>query len=161
QKRFSLDVGSTSPRQGVQSHDQNQVGPDARPGRNPRRAVRHTGCPTRRWLRPANSWTVPDALQHTGGPLSTGRALRTARGIRLSGPRGEGARLQAGRQRTVCPLQLSRPGNGGGFLALVELRVPDLDLAGAEIRVSAWHAKTGQRMAAGDRLVEITAGDVT
>ncbi len=43
---------------------------------------------------------------------------------------------------------------------MVELTVPDLDLADVPIVVSAWHAKTGQRVIEGDRLIELVAGDV-
>lgn len=42
---------------------------------------------------------------------------------------------------------------------MIELRLPDLDLAGVPITVSAWHAAAGQRVIEGDRLVEILAGD--
>jgi pyruvate/2-oxoglutarate dehydrogenase complex dihydrolipoamide acyltransferase (E2) component len=42
-----------------------------------------------------------------------------------------------------------------------ELRLPDLDFAGARIFVSAWHAKVGQRVVERDRLVEVVAQDVT
>ena len=44
---------------------------------------------------------------------------------------------------------------------MVELFLPDLDLAGVSVSVSAWHAKTGQRVVEGDRLIEVTAQDVT
>ncbi|HEY2410858.1 MAG TPA: lipoyl domain-containing protein [Pirellulaceae bacterium] len=44
---------------------------------------------------------------------------------------------------------------------LPNLHLPDLDLPGASITVSAWHAKPGQRVVEGDRLIEVTAGDVT
>jgi pyruvate/2-oxoglutarate dehydrogenase complex dihydrolipoamide acyltransferase (E2) component len=44
---------------------------------------------------------------------------------------------------------------------LVELTLPDIDLPGVPIIVSAWHAKAGQRVIEGDRLIEISAGDVT
>lgn len=44
---------------------------------------------------------------------------------------------------------------------MAELLLPDLDLAGVPITVSAWHAKPGQRVVEGDRLIEVTAGDVT
>ena len=44
---------------------------------------------------------------------------------------------------------------------MVELTLPDFDLPGAQLTVSAWHAKAGQRVMEGDRLVEISAGDVT
>jgi 2-oxoglutarate dehydrogenase E2 component (dihydrolipoamide succinyltransferase) len=44
---------------------------------------------------------------------------------------------------------------------IVELSLPDFDLPAAQPRVSAWHAEVGQRVAQGERLVEITAGDVT
>lgn len=43
---------------------------------------------------------------------------------------------------------------------MVELTLPDLDLAGVPVIVSAWHAKTGQRVIEGDRLIEFVAGDV-
>jgi len=43
---------------------------------------------------------------------------------------------------------------------LVELTLPDLDLPGVPIIVSAWHAKAGQRVIEGERLIEIVAGDV-
>ena len=46
-------------------------------------------------------------------------------------------------------------------MSVVELLLPDLDLAGVLITVSAWHAKSGQRVVEGDRLIEVTAGDVT
>ncbi|HMC11592.1 MAG TPA: lipoyl domain-containing protein, partial [Pirellulaceae bacterium] len=36
-----------------------------------------------------------------------------------------------------------------------------LDLPGTPVSVSAWHAKIGQRVVEGDRLIEIVAGDVT
>jgi pyruvate/2-oxoglutarate dehydrogenase complex dihydrolipoamide acyltransferase (E2) component len=44
---------------------------------------------------------------------------------------------------------------------LVELILPDFDLPGLLPTVSAWHAKRGQRIIEGDRLIEISAGDVT
>jgi hypothetical protein len=44
---------------------------------------------------------------------------------------------------------------------IVDLSLPDLDLPAVQPRVSAWHADVGQRVALGERLVEITAGDVT
>jgi pyruvate/2-oxoglutarate dehydrogenase complex dihydrolipoamide acyltransferase (E2) component len=44
---------------------------------------------------------------------------------------------------------------------LVELTLPDLDLPGVPVVVSTWHAKRGQRVIEGDRLLEISAGDVT
>ena len=44
---------------------------------------------------------------------------------------------------------------------MVELRLPDLDLPGVPISVSTWHAAVGQRVVEGDRLIEVTAGDVT
>ena len=43
---------------------------------------------------------------------------------------------------------------------MIELRLPDLDLPGVPVFVSAWHAKTGQRVMEGDRLIEVVAGDV-
>ncbi len=41
----------------------------------------------------------------------------------------------------------------------VELRLPDFDLPGAAV-VTAWHAQTAERVVEGQRLVEVTAGDV-
>ena len=43
---------------------------------------------------------------------------------------------------------------------MVELTLPDFDLPGVTIVASAWHAKLGQRVIEGDRLIEIAAGDV-
>src|SRR5947199_9538118 len=43
---------------------------------------------------------------------------------------------------------------------LVELCLPDLDLPGVPVIGSAWHAKAGQRVIEGDRLIEVVAGDV-
>ena len=43
----------------------------------------------------------------------------------------------------------------------VKLRVPDLDIPGVPITACCWHAAVGQRVNAGDRLLEIHAGDVT
>jgi pyruvate/2-oxoglutarate dehydrogenase complex dihydrolipoamide acyltransferase (E2) component len=42
-----------------------------------------------------------------------------------------------------------------------ELHLPDLDLPGVAVVASAWHASVGQKVVEGDRLVEVTAGDVT
>ena len=42
-----------------------------------------------------------------------------------------------------------------------ELHLPDLDLPSASIIASAWHASVGQKVVEGDRLIEVTAGDVT
>jgi pyruvate/2-oxoglutarate dehydrogenase complex dihydrolipoamide acyltransferase (E2) component len=44
---------------------------------------------------------------------------------------------------------------------MAELTLPDLDLSNIAVTVSAWHAKTGHRVVEGDRLIEVTAGDVT
>ena len=44
---------------------------------------------------------------------------------------------------------------------MVELHLADLDLPGTPIIASAWHAKAGQQVVEGDRLIEVTAGDVT
>lgn len=44
---------------------------------------------------------------------------------------------------------------------LVELRLPDLDLSGATVTACTWHVAKGQAVVAGDRLLEILAGDVT
>jgi 2-oxoglutarate dehydrogenase E2 component (dihydrolipoamide succinyltransferase) len=41
-----------------------------------------------------------------------------------------------------------------------ELRLPNLDLPGVAVRVSSWHARAGQRVVEGDRLVEVVAGDI-
>jgi pyruvate/2-oxoglutarate dehydrogenase complex dihydrolipoamide acyltransferase (E2) component len=41
----------------------------------------------------------------------------------------------------------------------IELRLPDLDLPGATITASCWHAQLGQRVIEGDRLLEVLAGD--
>jgi pyruvate/2-oxoglutarate dehydrogenase complex dihydrolipoamide acyltransferase (E2) component len=43
----------------------------------------------------------------------------------------------------------------------IELRLPNLDLPGTPVTVCSWHAQVGQRVVAGDRLVEILAGDAT
>ena len=43
----------------------------------------------------------------------------------------------------------------------IDVRLPDLDLPGVPITACCWHASVGQRVMAGDRLVEIAAGDVT
>lgn len=42
-----------------------------------------------------------------------------------------------------------------------ELRLPNLDLPGTPVTVCSWHASVGQRVVAGDRVVEILAGDAT
>ena len=44
---------------------------------------------------------------------------------------------------------------------MADLCLPDLDLPGVPVLVSAWHASVGQRVVQGDRLVEVAAGDVT
>jgi 2-oxoglutarate dehydrogenase E2 component (dihydrolipoamide succinyltransferase) len=44
---------------------------------------------------------------------------------------------------------------------VVELHLQDLDLPNVPITVSSWHARVGQRVVEGDRLIEVTAGDVT
>jgi pyruvate/2-oxoglutarate dehydrogenase complex dihydrolipoamide acyltransferase (E2) component len=44
---------------------------------------------------------------------------------------------------------------------VTELHLPDFDLPGVAITVSTWHATSGQRIVEGDRLLEVTAGDVT
>ena len=41
----------------------------------------------------------------------------------------------------------------------IELRLPNLDLPGAAISASCWHAQVGQRVIEGDRLLEVLAGD--
>lgn len=45
--------------------------------------------------------------------------------------------------------------------AIVELRLPNLDLPGVAITATAWHAAVGQQVVEGDRLLEVLAGDVT
>lgn len=45
--------------------------------------------------------------------------------------------------------------------ARVELRLPDFDLGQTVITACSWHAAVGQRVVAGDRLLEVLAGDVT
>lgn len=42
-----------------------------------------------------------------------------------------------------------------------DVLLPDLDLGNVPHVVTSWFASEGQRVVAGDRLVEITAGDVT
>jgi len=42
-----------------------------------------------------------------------------------------------------------------------EFHLPDLDLPGVTVVASAWHASIGQKVIEGDRLIEVTAGDVT
>ena len=42
-----------------------------------------------------------------------------------------------------------------------EIVVPDLDLPGTEIRASVWHVRCNQDVAAGDRILEIVAGEVS
>jgi pyruvate/2-oxoglutarate dehydrogenase complex dihydrolipoamide acyltransferase (E2) component len=44
---------------------------------------------------------------------------------------------------------------------VIELRLPDLGLGDVPVTVSVWHAKTGQPVIEGDRLIEVLAGDVT
>ena len=44
---------------------------------------------------------------------------------------------------------------------MTDLHLPDFELSGVPLAVSAWHAKPGQRVIEGDRLIEVTAGDVT
>jgi pyruvate/2-oxoglutarate dehydrogenase complex dihydrolipoamide acyltransferase (E2) component len=44
---------------------------------------------------------------------------------------------------------------------VAELLLSDLDLPGVAIVASAWHAKVGEKIVQGDRLIEVTAGDVT
>ena len=46
-------------------------------------------------------------------------------------------------------------------MSVAELFLVDLDLPGVPIIASVWHAKVGQRVVDGDRLLEVTAGDVT
>ena len=42
-----------------------------------------------------------------------------------------------------------------------QLSLPDLDLPGVTAMASSWLADVGSRVVEGDRLVEISAGDVT
>ena len=42
----------------------------------------------------------------------------------------------------------------------VELRLPDLDLPNVPAIAGAWNARVGQRVAEGERLIEVVAGDV-
>ena len=44
---------------------------------------------------------------------------------------------------------------------LVELRLPNLDLPGVSVTACSWHARTGQRVIEGDRLLEVLAGETT
>ena len=41
-----------------------------------------------------------------------------------------------------------------------ELHLPELGLGDVPIVVSNWHAAVGERVVEGDRLIELTAGDV-
>jgi pyruvate/2-oxoglutarate dehydrogenase complex dihydrolipoamide acyltransferase (E2) component len=43
----------------------------------------------------------------------------------------------------------------------IELQLSELDLPDVPVVLSAWHASIGQRVVEGDRLIEVTAGDVT
>jgi len=49
----------------------------------------------------------------------------------------------------------------GEWNVAIELVLPELDLPGVAVVVSAWHGKVGEKVVEGDRLVEVTAGDVT
>jgi pyruvate/2-oxoglutarate dehydrogenase complex dihydrolipoamide acyltransferase (E2) component len=44
---------------------------------------------------------------------------------------------------------------------VTELVLPDLDLHDTPVSATVWHATLGQRVVEGDRLLEVTAGDVT
>ncbi len=44
---------------------------------------------------------------------------------------------------------------------MTELAFPDLDLPDTPVTVTVWHAAVGQHVVEGDRLIEVTAGDVT
>jgi pyruvate/2-oxoglutarate dehydrogenase complex dihydrolipoamide acyltransferase (E2) component len=44
---------------------------------------------------------------------------------------------------------------------VVELRLPDFQLGDVPITVCSWHAKAGQRVMEGDRVIDVLAGDVT
>jgi pyruvate/2-oxoglutarate dehydrogenase complex dihydrolipoamide acyltransferase (E2) component len=52
---------------------------------------------------------------------------------------------------------MGQPGNQ----SLEPITAPDLDLPGAAVIVSAWLAPQGATVVAGDRVVELSAGDVT
>lgn len=43
---------------------------------------------------------------------------------------------------------------------IAELRLPNLDLPGVSVRTCSWHVGLHQRVSAGERLLEILAGDV-
>ena len=44
---------------------------------------------------------------------------------------------------------------------MTDLHLPDFDLPGVAMAVSTWHAAIGQRLVEGDRVLEVTAGEVT
>jgi len=44
---------------------------------------------------------------------------------------------------------------------LVELRLPEIDVAGVRLAASSWYFATGQQVVEEDHVVEILAGDVT
>jgi pyruvate/2-oxoglutarate dehydrogenase complex dihydrolipoamide acyltransferase (E2) component len=44
---------------------------------------------------------------------------------------------------------------------VAELYLPDFDLPGVPVIACVWHAAVGDRVVEGDRLLEVTAGDVT
>ena len=44
---------------------------------------------------------------------------------------------------------------------MTELCLPDLDISEVPVVVTAWHTAVGERVVEGDRLLEVTAGDVT
>jgi pyruvate/2-oxoglutarate dehydrogenase complex dihydrolipoamide acyltransferase (E2) component len=44
---------------------------------------------------------------------------------------------------------------------VIELRLPELGLDDESIVVSNWHWGVGEQVVQGDRLIELTAGDVT
>ena len=44
---------------------------------------------------------------------------------------------------------------------MAELCLPDFDIPELSVVVTAWHAAVGERVVQGDRLLEVTVGDVT
>jgi pyruvate/2-oxoglutarate dehydrogenase complex dihydrolipoamide acyltransferase (E2) component len=61
----------------------------------------------------------------------------------------------------MMPASRAAPLNEVRTMARIELRLPDLDLENARVTACAWHAAVGQRVVAGDRLLEVLAGDIT
>lgn len=44
---------------------------------------------------------------------------------------------------------------------MAELCLPDFDMPGVPVIACVWHTAVGERVVEGDRLLEVTAGDVT